>query len=184
MTSRVVLIRHAPTEATRRAAFPVDEPIDTTLSPVPLRADVYLTAPEASCRQTAKGLGLTATVEEALRDCDYGSWRGRTLDDLTTNSPIAVTQWLTDPSAAPHGGESTLDLLARVAAWLDALPRDHGKIVAVTHAAVIKAAVVHAILATPQSFWRIDVPPLSHTVLSGHPRQWTLRTLAERRPGE
>ena len=40
--------------------------------------------------------------------------------------------------------------------------------------------MVHAILATPQSFWRLDVPPLSRTVLSGRPGTWTLRTLAEK----
>jgi broad specificity phosphatase PhoE len=178
MTSRVVLIRHAATAATRRAAFPDDDPIETTPEPAALRADIYLTAPETSCCQTAKALGLTAAVEDALRDCDYGDWHGQTLDDLTATDPDAVTRWLTDPAAAPHGGESTLDLIARAAAWLDALPSGHHKIVAVTHAAVIKAAVVHAILATPQSFWRIDVPPLSHTVLSGHPGRWTLRSLA------
>jgi hypothetical protein len=38
--------------------------------------------------------------------------------------------------------------------------------------------VVHAIRATPASFWRIDVPPLSRTVLSGRPSSWTLRSLA------
>ena len=125
-------------------------------------------------------LGVTATVDDALRDCDYGAWRGRTLDDVTTADPDAVTRWLTDPAAAPHGGESTVHLIKRVAEWLDTLPRDHRKIVAVTHAAVVKAAVVHAILATPQSFWRIDVPPLSRTVLSGRAGTWTLRTLAAR----
>jgi broad specificity phosphatase PhoE len=180
MTTRLVLIRHAATSATRRAAFPLDEPIETAPAPTPLRADTCLTAPETNCQQTAKALGLTATVDDALRDCDFGSWHGHTLDELTGSDPVAVTRWLTDPTAAPHGGESTVDLIARAAAWLDSLPRDREKIVAITHAAVIKAAVVHAILATPQSFWRIDVPPLSHTVLSGQPTSWTLRTLGGR----
>jgi broad specificity phosphatase PhoE len=173
MTSRVVLLCHAATSATRRAAFPTDEPIEAVPSPLPLRADTYLTAPETSCRQTAEALGLPATVDEGLRDCDHGAWRGRTLDDLTASDPEAVTRWLTDPSAAPHGGESTLDLLGRVGAWLDALAGR--RVVAVTHPAVVRAAVVHAILATPRSFWRIDVPPLSQTVLSGQSGSWRLR---------
>ena len=104
------------TAATRRAAFPLDEQIETAPAPAAPRADVCLTAPETSCRQTATALGLTAHVEDALRDCDYGTWRGHTLDDIAAANPDAVTRWLTDPSAAPHGGESTLDLLARVAA--------------------------------------------------------------------
>ncbi len=174
MTSRVVLICHAATSATRRAAFPFDEPIESAPPAIPMRADVFLTAPETSCQQTAKALGLPATIDTTLRDCEYGMWRGRTLDELTAAEPDAVTRWLTDPTSAPHGGESTVDLLARVGGWLDGLSGDR-KIVAVTHAAVVKAAVVHAIRATPQSFWRIDVPPLSQFVLSGRPRSWTLR---------
>ena len=180
MTSRLVLICHAATSATRRAAFPVDEPIEAAPPPTPPRADVCVTAPEARCRQTADALGLTATIDDALRDCDYGDWRGHTLDDIAAAHPDAVSRWLTDPATAPPGGESTMDLLGRVAAWVDALPHDHNKIVAITHPSVIKAAVVHAILATPQSFWRLDVPPLSRTVLSGRPGTWTLRTLAEK----
>jgi broad specificity phosphatase PhoE len=180
MTSRIVLICHAATSATRRTAFPTDEPIESTPLPAPLRADTCLTGPETRCRQTANALGLTATVEPALHDCDYGDWRGHTLDEVATSNPDAVSRWLTDPAAPPPGGESTLDLLERVAAWLDSLPHDNAKTVAVTHPSVVKAAVVHAILATPQSFWRIDVPPLSRTVLSGRPGTWTLRTLAEK----
>lgn len=175
MTSRVVFICHAATSATRRAAFPFDEPVESTPPAADLPADTYLTAPETRCQQTAKALGLPAEIDTGLRDCDYGMWRGRTLDDLTPTDPTAVTRWLTDPTSAPHGGESTMELLTRVGAWLDALPQDGGTIAAVTHAAVIRAAVVHAILAPPQSFWRIDVPPLSRTVLSGRPRAWSLR---------
>ncbi|TDV57171.1 histidine phosphatase family protein [Actinophytocola oryzae] len=175
MTSRLVLICHAATAATRTGAFPLDEPVEKTPAPAPARADVYLTGPETRCRQTAKALGLSATVDEDLRDCDHGTWRGQTLDDLVTSAPTAVTQWLTDPSAAPHEGESIVDLIARVGEWLDEVRYDHTRIVAVTHPAVIRAAIVHAILATPRSFWRIDVPSLSRTVLSGRPSSWTLR---------
>jgi broad specificity phosphatase PhoE len=177
VTSRVVLIAHAATPATRHAAFPVDESISSHPDPVALLADAFVAGPEARCRETATALGLTATTEESLRDCDYGAWRGRTLDDLTATDPTAVTRWLTDPTAAPHGGESTVDLIARVATWLDALRLETARTVAVTHPAVVKAAVVHAIRATPESFWRVDVPPLSRTVLSGRPAAWTLSTL-------
>src|SRR5205823_14173616 len=81
----------------------------------------------------------------------------------------------TDPSAAPHDGESLRDLLGRVAHWLDELCRTTGRIAAITHPSIIRAAVVHALNATPESFWRIDVPPLSHTRLSGGGQRWTLR---------
>lgn len=178
MTTGLVLICHAATAATRRAAFPLDEAIGEPPAPLDERVDLALRGPATRCQQTADALGLAAQVDERLRDCDFGSWAGRTLDELTEAEPAAVLEWLTDPAAAPHGGESTMEVLARVAGWLDDLPRDRRRVVAVTHPAVIKAAVVHAILATPQSFWRLDVPPLSRTVLSGRSDTWTLRSLA------
>lgn len=177
MTTRLVLVCHGATSATRRAAFPADEPLEQpdVILPDPPRADVTLCAPVTRCLQTAAALGLEAVPDNGLRDCDYGRWRGRTLDEVTADDPAAVHAWLTDPGAAPHGGESTQDLITRVGAWLDTLPRDHRRVVAVTTPAVVKAAVVHAVVATPATFWRIDVPPLSRTMLSGRPASWTLR---------
>ena len=69
------------------------------------------------------------------------------------------------------------DLLKRVAAWLDTQSRAERKVVAVTHATVVRAAVVHAIQATPPSFWRIDIAPLSVTTLSGNGGRWTLSSI-------
>ena len=53
-----------------------------------------------------------------------------------------------------------------------------GKTVVVTHASVIRAAIVHAIEANPRSFWHIDVAPLSVTALSGNGGRWTLSAIA------
>jgi broad specificity phosphatase PhoE len=41
----------------------------------------------------------------------------------------------------------------------------HRQSIVVTDPAIIRAAIVHAIEATPQSFWRIDIAPLSITRL-------------------
>jgi broad specificity phosphatase PhoE len=116
-------------------------------------------------------------IEPMLRDCDYGRWAGRSLDELEAQEPEALAEWLNDPSAAPHGGESIISLMTRVAEWLDALSGSHGKILAVTHAAVIRAAVTHAIGAPPRAFWRIDIAPLSLTRLSGDYGRWTLASI-------
>jgi hypothetical protein len=43
--------------------------------------------------------------------------------------------------------------------------------------AVIRAAIVHAIAGTPQSFWRIDIAPLSRTMLTRSNDQWRLRAV-------
>jgi broad specificity phosphatase PhoE len=203
MTIRLKLVCHAATAAVRSYAFPADEPLDPhgqrRLAAVPhglasvagdaedrsmgrvadiRHANRCWTSPSLRARQTAEILKLDAAIEPMLRDCDYGRWIGRTFEDVQAQEPDALAAWLHDPDATPHGGESLLSLLARVAGWLDGQGRTSGKTVAVTHASVIRAAVVHAIDATPRSFWRIDIAPLSVTTLSGHHGRWTLASIA------
>ncbi|WP_035307232.1 histidine phosphatase family protein [Actinokineospora inagensis] len=173
-SQRVVLVCHAATAATRGAVFPGDEPVEAVPAVVDLgEFDQVLRGPTLRCAQTAHGLGLAAEPDERLRDLDCGHWRGRGLDEVAAAEPDAMTLWLTDPDSAPHGGESVAALTRRVGAWLD--ERSARRTAAVTHPAVVKAAVAHALGAGPAAFWRVDVAPLSRTTLRGGPGRWTLR---------
>ncbi len=182
--TRLRLLCHASTDAVRSSFFPADEPLDeharTTLARCPhglAHADRYLTSPALRARQTADALGLTATVDPLLRDCDYGRWAGRSLDDVLAGEPVAFSEWRRDAASAPHGGESLCRLIARAGAWLDGVAEAPGQVVAVTHAAFIRAVIVHAIDALPRSFWRIDVAPLSLTKLSSGKGHWTVASI-------
>ncbi len=188
MTTRLTLLCHAATGATRAARFPADEALDargkTELSVVAPawraiveRADRRLTAPALRARQTAAALQGEFVEEPRLRDHDYGSWTGLGLSEAEARDPQAAATWIADPASAPHGGERLDDLLARVAAWMSETAAQGGGVAAVTHAAVIRAAIVHALVAGPASFWHIDVPPLSRVNLSHDGRRWSLRGL-------
>jgi broad specificity phosphatase PhoE len=184
MTTRLTLVCHAATPATRAAAFPSDEALDPrALERLIARhsgfghIDRSQTSPALAAVQTAHALGLKAERDVQLRDCDYGSWSGRSFDDVHAREPDAIAEWMRDPAASPHGGESHLDLTLRVARWLDGQNSEPGRILAVTHASVIRAAVVHAIGAPPQSFWRIDIAPLSMVRLSGIHGRWNLASI-------
>jgi len=139
-------------------------------------ADRCWSSPALRAIQTAEALQLDAIVEPMLRECDYGRWSGRSFDEVRAQEPEALAEWLRDPEAAPHGGESIVGLIGRVAAWLKTQNGMRG--VAIAHASVIRAAIVHAIEANPRSFWRIDVAPLSVTALSGNGGRWTLSAIA------
>ncbi|PPK61470.1 histidine phosphatase family protein [Actinokineospora auranticolor] len=182
MSGRLVLVCHGATAATRGVVFPRDEPLSVEVGRgADLgRVDLVVRGPETRCAQTAAGLGLDAVVDERLRDADHGQWRGRALDEVAAGEPEAVTRWLTDPSAAPHGGESVLTVLGRVGDWLDEHPAG-ARTVAITSPSVVRAALVHAIGADPAAFWRVDVAPLSRTVLRGGPGRWSLRWIV---PGD
>jgi broad specificity phosphatase PhoE len=181
VTARLILICHATTAALRGSFFPTDEPLDehgqTSAAALAGRlpnADRWLTSPELRSRQTAEALGLSADVEPALRDCDYGSWSGRSFKEVCAREPEAVATWLRAPESAPHGGESVLGLMQRVAGWLLGEQARRRRSIVVTHATIIRAAIVQAIGAPPQSFWRIDIAPLSITRLSGDDGRWTV----------
>ncbi|MBI6898803.1 histidine phosphatase family protein [Pseudomonas putida] len=164
----LTLVCHARTEAQRVGRFALDdEPLRDPSAPLSTTARC-LSAPELRARQTAEG--LSATVDEGLRDCDLGEWKGLLLKQLDED---ALQAWLSDPHATPHGGESIAALCERVATWMDSalLP---GQWLAITHPFVIRAAMLHALAAPLASFHRIDVPPLAEVRFS-HGGQWRLQ---------
>ncbi|WP_326696905.1 histidine phosphatase family protein [Streptomyces sp. NBC_01754] len=182
MTSRVVLVSPATSPALREARFDADCSIDergaararAAAGSLP-RAARVVTSPGARCRETAAELGLRGEDAPGLAPLDVGRWRGRTLDEVGAGEPGAVARWLTDPTSAPHGGEAVQDVCTRVGTWLDAAARVDGRTLAVVEPEIVRAAVLHALGLPAEVFWRLDVPPLTATELSGRAARWNLR---------
>jgi broad specificity phosphatase PhoE len=182
MAFRLTLLCHAATAAMRAGAFPADDPLDGPGLAAATRgtgklasAGTVWSSPALAARQTAQALGLVPGIEPALRDLDYGRWTGRTLDQVQAAEPVALTDWLTDPGKAPHGGETGLALVDRLGAWMDGQSRNGGRALAITHASVIRAALIYTLGASVRSFGHIDVVPLTMTSLSCHAGHWRLR---------
>jgi broad specificity phosphatase PhoE len=181
---RLLLVRHASTPATRATAFPVDEPLDERgrtaaaglAGALPSVCEI-VASPALRCRQTAEAAGLRARVDRAVTECDFGRWAGATLRQIDADDPDGTRTWMLDPCAAPHGGESLRDFAARIGRWLESQARAGGTSAVITHGGVVKAAVVHALGAPLEAFWRIDASPLSVTELRGDHERWTLARL-------
>ncbi|MBU8811884.1 histidine phosphatase family protein [Mycolicibacterium goodii] len=175
---RLSLVAHAMTDAVAAGRFPVDEPLNELghrqTDAVEMGAfDTAFCGPEKRARQTAELLGLQAEVRTELADLDCGSWRGNVLGGV---DPADLAVWLTDPTSAPHGGESIVGLVDRVRRWLQTVSTHRGTLIAVTHPAVVRAVILVALDAPPKSFWRIDIAPVSRTVLHYRGDAWTLRS--------
>jgi broad specificity phosphatase PhoE len=178
---RLLLVRHAPTDATRELAFPLDEPLDERgraqaarlADRLPKGCD-GISSPALRCRQTASAAGLDVVADPALAECDFGDWAGRSLAEVDAADPEAARAWMTDPDSSPHGGESLTDFAGRVAGWLDAQADRDGSAVAITHGGVVKGALVHALGAPIATFWQVDVAPLAVTELHAHDGRWTI----------
>ncbi|MGW8557666.1 histidine phosphatase family protein [Streptomyces tubercidicus] len=185
MNVRLKLLAAARNSSLLATRFEDDRPLDATgwheaarAAPVLCRlaaAELRYCSPSARCRQTGEVLGLRPLAQPALRDCDMGRWRGRTLGEVTAAEPRAVEAWLADPRSAPHGGESLTAFITRIGRWLDTRPaEDAAGLVAVAEPAVVRAALVYVFRAPPHAYWRIDVQPLSVTTLTGRSGKWDL----------
>ncbi|MFI0259015.1 histidine phosphatase family protein [Streptomyces sp. NPDC017056] len=188
MTTRVMLLSPSFDDALRTVRFPAGEPLTpdglrraraVRAAAAALPADRALTSPSARCRETAEALGLRAVPDPGAAGCAMGRWRGRALEDVMAAEPAAVAAWLSDPDSAAHGGETLTRLLGRVADWLAGLAAEGGRVVAVVEPDVVRAAVVGALGAPPSSFWRVDVPPLTVTELSGRDGRWNVRVAGD-----
>jgi broad specificity phosphatase PhoE len=184
MTVRLHLLCSASTTSVRSTAFAADEPLDaqgresfSRLSGRLPSFDFALRSPARCAEQTAAGLSLAPAVEARLRDCDFGRWAGQSFTELEAREPVAIANWLHDPHAAPHGGESFADVLKRVGGWMDEILTEDGSLLAITHALVIRAAIAHALGAGPDAFRHVDVAPLTKVRFSGGGGRWTLVSL-------
>lgn len=182
MTARLTLLCCGATASSRKGAFPLDEPLEAgavqaaaALAARLRRPDRVWASPAARAMQTAQALSEEVRPVEALRDQDFGRWAGSTLAAVAKAEPEALAAWRGDPRAAPHGGESLAALVARVAPLLEEPAALRGHTLAVTHAAVVRAAVVHILAAPLAAFWTIDVAPLGAVELTGDGRRWALR---------
>lgn len=175
-SAHLTLICHARTDAQRTGRFHLAE--DGICLPVASSAVFEaegqpLIAPELRTRQTAEALGLAGQLDSGLRDCDFGRWQGLSLKRLEQEDPIGLQQWLSDPQAAPHGGESVAQLCQRVADWMDRRPPS-GQWQAITHPMVIRAALMHVLGCPLAAFHQIDVLPLAGMSFGRYGR-WRLR---------
>lgn len=134
-----------------------------------------LAAPERNAVQTASLVSKIYEVEEALSELNFGRWTQMTLHSVAEAEPDNLQAWLSDPYAAPHGGETIADLIERARLWLDSHVTRGGKLVAVANQSMIRAMLIAILDAPAQAFWRLDVTPLSRTELSADGRRWSIR---------
>ena len=139
------------------------------------RFDTVLHAPEPAAAETASAFPTVAGTCSALRDISYGSWNDRTVADIAEKSPEDLQRWMTDPSSAPHGGESFEAAQTRAAAWLESLHSAGGSTLAVTHAILLKLLLLHVVAAPLTSVWQVDVEPFGMLLLTSNGRRWALR---------
>jgi broad specificity phosphatase PhoE len=180
MAQRLLLIAYPPTVGARELIFGGgDGEIVGEVPALAGRVARWVCGPEPVGRETAARLGAADLgVLTELRDCDFGSWSGLTLDEVGVLDPVALAGWLADPQARPHGGESLAELVSRVGRVIDRQPWPDGRSVAVVPPLVARAALVHALAVPPEAIFRVDMAPLGRMTVSRAGGGWRLQGLS------
>jgi broad specificity phosphatase PhoE len=179
---RLAVVAHGPTTGTAKAAFGGDDELirPKSIKKLTTSTACWASAPEPACVLTAEQLGGDPQVIDGLRGCDFGLWSGRTLVQVRAAHPKGLAEWLQDPAARPHGGESLLQLIGRVGRVVDEYPWPDGLGIAVVSPLVARAIAVHALSVPAESIFRLDVGPLGRVLISRATPGWRLQALDRR----
>ena len=172
--TRLMLVRHAqpPEEARGRCYGSLDVGLSVrgrrhaqllarTLDRIPLAA-VY-SSPSRRAVETAAPLatihGLTAIVDEALREIDFGDFEGQSYDEIERTHPELYRQWMATPTLVQFpGGESYTRLRVRALAAMEAIrARNAGATAAVvSHGGVLRAMLADCLSMPDEAIFRLD----------------------------
>ena len=161
----VVIVRHGRTVANASGLLQgrVDNPLDAVgrqqaqeISLALGAVDIVVSSPLQRARETAEPLGLPLRLDERWIELDYGEWDELPITEVTADQ---WTQWRSDSTFAPPGGESLAELDQRVAEACNDLLAEAAELnVAVfTHVSPIKSAMAWALGVEEQISWRLQV---------------------------
>jgi broad specificity phosphatase PhoE len=128
-------------------------------------------SPRERTQETAKaiadasGLDTVETADE-LDEIDFGPWSGKTFEELDRDDTWRRWNSVRALARTP-GGETMLDVQSRILRLIERLGLRHvdGRLVLVSHADVIKTAVIH-VLGMPLDAWqRFEISPASITTI-------------------
>ena len=161
----LIVVRHGRTAANAQGLLQgrVDNPLDDegrrqadAIAAAIAGVEVVVSSPLQRALQTAEPLGIEVTVDDRWIELDYGDWEARPVSDI---SPQQWAKWRADPHFAPPGGESLVQLNARVKEACDELIEmaQDVDVAVFTHVSPIKSSVSWALGAQDEISWRLHV---------------------------
>lgn len=177
MTNELVLVRHATCE--HMDEMLLGRTVDAPLAEIGLREaeamarvletrqeTLIVVSPRRRAQQTAKAIAARCQGELvtsfAIDELDFGHWSGQTFAELAHDP--GWRQWNERrETAATPAGERISDVLARVLDYLQGLRQSFpGRpMIMVSHAEVIRAALLYWLQAPVDSYRRLAISPAS-----------------------
>jgi 2,3-bisphosphoglycerate-dependent phosphoglycerate mutase/probable phosphoglycerate mutase len=170
--SRLVLVRHGETDfnAEGRMQGQLDSELtEVGLAQIRSSASVLrgyqparlissdLSRAARSAEPVGESCGLPVKLDARLRETHLGQWQGMTLAEVEQDWPGLLANWRADPEWGPPGGESRVDVAARVLPLVDELVEeladgDPKTVLLFTHGGLI-ASLSCALMGLPPPNW-------------------------------
>jgi broad specificity phosphatase PhoE len=144
--------------------------------------DAIYSSPMERALQTAEPLARNANLEvkesPALNEIDFGDWTGKTFEELSSDEVWRRFNTRRSVTTIPSG-ESFLEVQNRIVKELNALASRHAnaRVAIVTHADVIRAAIVSFCAIPVDLIERIEISPGSVSVVALDDESVTLLTI-------
>lgn len=187
METSVFMVRHAPVVGQHGRCYGITD-VECDTGDAKAFAGLAAILPDAEALWTVTPLSRTKRTADAvwaarkaappayrtvpdLIEQSFGDWQGKTYAELGAygqgDARATHRHWLTMADIKPEGGESFVEVCARVARGIDlVLDSAKGKKIAmVCHGGVIRAGLAYALGITPEAALAISVDTLSVTRL-------------------
>jgi len=153
-----------------------------------LEPHFLISSPLKRARQTADAIaratGLPVVDDTDWYELSFGSWDGKSIEEVKAESPEDYQAWLNSSSYRPGGGESYDEAAERIDAAMEKVLHLYPgkKVVVVTHNGVIKSAANLAIGGPNDGVFHMDATPCSISSISLWPSDGlrALRSFNER----
>ena len=172
MVTTIDLIRHGEPVGGRRYRGQIDDPLsdkgwqqmrDAVADHHPWQQVISSTLSRCAefAGEVAQRHALPLQLDARLMEIGFGSWEGRTAEELMENDAETLRNFWSDPvNHRPEGAEALTDFRDRItSAWDDILTQHGGKhLLIVGHAGMMRMIIRHVLDMPLERMFRISVP--------------------------
>jgi alpha-ribazole phosphatase len=132
----------------------------------------FIVSPLQRTRETARlalaAAGLSFDVDSDLREIDFGSWEGKTFDEISRADASGVEQWSNfDRDFVFPGGEAITSFIERVRAVASRIADDPAQtVVVIAHGGIIRFLICHCLGLDMRHYLLFDVQPASLSAIN------------------